>query len=119
MPGRPGPGPFPPVGRRRVGPGLYISVGIGADGPVPGPYSLPSPGAPVTGGRTPTGSGPPVPEERTFCREPRPASEEFVPEAPAVSGPDRDRLGAEGAEPVRAVREFTGRVRAAGPVPSR
>ncbi len=53
------------------------------------------------------------PEERTFYRELRPISEEFVPEALAVSGLDRDRLGVEGAEPERAMREFTDWVREA------
>jgi hypothetical protein len=53
------------------------------------------------------------PEERTFYRELRPISEEFVPEALAVSGLDRDRLGTEGAEPAEAMREFTDWVREA------
>ncbi|WP_331489867.1 hypothetical protein [Streptomyces sp. Go40/10] len=51
------------------------------------------------------------PEERTFYRELRPNSAEFVPEALAVSGLDRDRLIAEGAEPDLALSEFAGWVR--------
>ncbi|MGW4026336.1 3'-5' exonuclease [Streptomyces sp. NPDC005009] len=99
---------------RRVRPSLYISVDIEADGPIPGPYSMLSLGASVAGVQDAEGFRAADPEERTFYRELRPISEEFVPEALAVSGLDRDRLGAEGAEPVRAMREFTDWVREAG-----
>ncbi|MFF9485082.1 3'-5' exoribonuclease domain-containing protein [Streptomyces sp. NPDC014676] len=98
---------------RRVRPSLYISVDIEAAGPIPGPYSLLSLGASVAGTQDADGFRAADPEERTFYRELRPISEEFVPEALAVSGLDRDRLGAEGTEPVRAMREFTDWVREA------
>ncbi|MFJ5559947.1 3'-5' exoribonuclease domain-containing protein [Streptomyces sp. NPDC093250] len=100
---------------RRVKPSLYISVDIEADGPIPGPYSMLSLGASVAGVQDAGGFRAADPEERTFYRELKPISAEFVPEALAVSGLDRDRLGAEGAEPVQAMREFTdwvGEVRA-------
>ncbi|WP_081240878.1 3'-5' exonuclease [Streptomyces viridosporus] len=98
---------------RRVKPSLYISVDVEADGPIPGPYSLLSLGASVAGVQDADGFRAADPEERTFYRELRPISEEFVPEALAVSGLDRDRLGVEGAEPERAMREFTDWVREA------
>lgn len=98
---------------RRLKPSLYVSVDIEADGPIPGPYSMLSLGAAVAGVQDADGFRAADPEERTFYRELRPISEGFVPEALAVSGLDRDRLGAEGAEPVQAMREFTDWVRAA------
>lgn len=104
---------------RRVKPSCYISVDIEADGPIPGPYSLLSIGAAVAGTQTAEGFTAADPEERTFYRELRPISEEFVPEALAVSGLDRERLSSEGAEPAVALGEFTDWVRevAAGAQP--
>ncbi|MFD5567863.1 3'-5' exonuclease [Streptomyces cadmiisoli] len=98
---------------RRVKPSLYISVDIEADGPIPGPYSMLSLGAVVAGRQDADGFTAADPQQRTFYRELRPISEEFVPEALAVSGLDRDRLGREGAEPVAALAEFTDWVREA------
>jgi hypothetical protein len=68
-------------------------------------------GASVAGVQDADGFRAADPQERTFYRELRPISEEFVPEALAVSGLDRDRLGTEGTEPVLAMREFTDWVR--------
>lgn len=104
---------------RRVKPSCYISVDIEADGPIPGPYSLLSIGAAVAGTQTAEGFTAADPEERTFYRELRPISEEFVLEALAVSGLDRERLRSEGAEPAVALGEFTDWVRevAAGAQP--
>ncbi|MET9449406.1 3'-5' exonuclease [Streptomyces cinerochromogenes] len=96
---------------RRVRPSLYISVDIEADGPIPGPYSMLSLGAAVAGVQDGAGFTAADPEERTFYRELRPISEEFVPEALAVSGLDRARLTAEGAEPAVALTEFAAWVR--------
>ncbi|WP_374222642.1 hypothetical protein [Streptomyces spinoverrucosus] len=87
---------------RRIKPSLYISVDIEADGPIPGPYSMLSLGAAVAGRQDADGLTAADPEERTFYRELRPISEEFVPEALAVSGLDRERLEREGAEPAAA-----------------
>lgn len=62
-------------------PELYIAVDVEADGPIPGPHSMLSLGMAVVGR-----------PELTFYTELRPISDEFVPEALAVSGLDRDRL---------------------------
>ncbi|MFF5301381.1 exonuclease [Streptomyces sp. NPDC013161] len=100
---------------RRVKPSLYISVDIEADGPIPGPYSMLSLGAAVAGTQDADGFAAADPEKLTFYRELRPISEEFVPEALAVSGLDRDRLRREGAEPAAALAEFGGWVREVAP----
>jgi hypothetical protein len=68
-------------------------------------------GAAVAGVQDAEGFTPTDPEEATFYRELRPISEEFVPEALAVSGLDRDRLRTEGAEPAVALAEFSDWVR--------
>ncbi|MER5931076.1 exonuclease [Streptomyces sp. NPDC002054] len=96
---------------RRIKPSLYISVDIEADGPIPGPYSMISLGAAVAGRQDAEGYTAADPEQDTFYRELRPISEEFVPEALAVSGLDRDRLRTEGADPAAAMREFSAWVR--------
>jgi hypothetical protein len=96
---------------RRVKPSRYISVDIEADGPIPGPYSMISLGAAVAGVQDAEGFTPADPEEGTFYRELRPISEEFVPEALAVSGLDRERLEREGSEPAVALAEFSNWVR--------
>ncbi|MFI0353760.1 exonuclease [Actinomadura sp. 9N407] len=62
-------------------PELYIAVDVEADGPIPGPYSMISLGMAVTGR-----------SDLMFYTELRPISDDFVPEALAVSGLDRDRL---------------------------
>ncbi|MFC4498042.1 MULTISPECIES: exonuclease [Streptomyces] len=91
---------------RRVKASLYVSVDIEADGPIPGPYSMLSLGASVAGVQDAEGFTPADPTARTFYRELRPISEEFVPEALAVSGLDRDRLTREGLEPSLALARF-------------
>ncbi|SDJ61092.1 3'-5' exoribonuclease domain-containing protein [Streptomyces indicus] len=102
----------PSRSRRAAGPSLYISVDVEADGPIPGPYSMISFGAAVAGRHDPDGAYVPYdPEARTFYRELRPISEDFNPEALAVSGLDRARLVREGAEPSTALREFSAWVR--------
>ena len=65
-------------------PGLYVAVDAEADGPIPGPYSMISLGMAVAGR-----------PDLTFYTELRPISDDFVPDALAVSGLDRDRLFAE------------------------
>ncbi|MFJ3160583.1 3'-5' exoribonuclease domain-containing protein [Streptomyces kanasensis] len=95
----------------RTRPSLYISVDIEADGPIPGPYSMLSVGAAVAGRQDADGYTPADPEAATFYRELRPIADDFVPEALAVSGLDRDRLSIEGAEPRSAMWEFTTWVR--------
>ncbi|GAA3528691.1 3'-5' exonuclease [Streptomyces osmaniensis] len=96
---------------RRIKPSRYISVDIEADGPIPGPYSMLSIGAAVAGVQDGDGFTAADPEEHTFYRELRPIGEEFVPEALAVSGLDRERLKAEGSEPAVALAEFSEWVR--------
>ncbi|MGW2564993.1 3'-5' exonuclease [Streptomyces sp. NPDC001537] len=96
---------------RRIRPSRYISVDIEADGPIPGPYSMLSFGAAVAGTQDADGFTATDPERQTFYRELRPISEEFVPEALAVSGLDRERLKSVGAEPAVALGEFSDWVR--------
>ncbi|WP_112471063.1 3'-5' exonuclease [Streptomyces triticisoli] len=99
---------------RRSKPSLYVSVDIEADGPIPGPYSMLSLGAAVAGVQDADGFTAADPEQHTFYCELRPISEEFVPEALAVSGLDRERLSRDGTEPAAAMAEFTGWVREVG-----
>ncbi|MEU5281258.1 3'-5' exoribonuclease [Streptomyces asoensis] len=96
---------------RRVKPSLYISVDIEADGPIPGPYSLLSLGAAVAGRHDAGGFTAADPARQTFYRELRPISDDFVPEALAVSGLDRERLAVEGLRPELALAQFTRWVR--------
>lgn len=99
------------MGQSRVRASVYVSVDVEADGPIPGPYSMLSFGAAVAGRQDADGYVAAAPEAVTFYRELRPISAEFVPEALAVSGLDRERLLAEGAQPEAALREFTAWVR--------
>ncbi|MFJ6939839.1 3'-5' exoribonuclease domain-containing protein [Streptomyces sp. NPDC101132] len=96
---------------RKIRPSLYISVDIEADGPIPGPYSMLSLGAAVAGRQDVDGYVPADPERHTFYRELRPVSDEFVPEALAVSGLDRERLRTAGTPPEAALRAFSSWVR--------
>jgi Exonuclease len=96
---------------RGIKPSLYISVDVEADGPIPGPYSMLSLGAAVAGRQDADGFTADDPEERTFYRELRPISDEFVPEALAVSGLDREQLIEKGSEPAVALAEFSAWVR--------
>jgi DNA polymerase III epsilon subunit-like protein len=73
-------------------PELYVAVDVEADGPIPGPYSMISLGMAVAGR-----------EHLRFYTELRPISDEFVPEALAVSGLDRDRLLREAPPPEAAM----------------
>ncbi|MEU3449291.1 3'-5' exoribonuclease [Streptomyces thermolilacinus] len=99
------------MGQSRVRASVYVSVDVEADGPIPGPYSMLSFGAAVAGRQDADGYVAAAPEAVTFYRELRPISGEFVPEALAVSGLDRERLLVEGARPEVALREFTAWVR--------
>jgi hypothetical protein len=85
---------------------VYFSVDIEADGPIPGPYSMVSVGLAVAGVlESDFISTDPTAE--TFYRELRPISEEWDPEALAVSGLTRDGLLADGADPGTAMAELT------------
>ncbi|MFJ3924550.1 3'-5' exoribonuclease domain-containing protein [Streptomyces sp. NPDC090022] len=96
---------------RKVKPSLYVSVDIEADGPIPGPYSMISIGAAVAGVQDADGYTAADPQAHTFYRELRPISDDFVPEALAVSGLDRDRLRTGGTEPGAAMAQLRSWVR--------
>jgi hypothetical protein len=88
---------------------LYISVDVEADGPIPGPFSMLSFGAAVCGRFSDTnGFTAADPSRQTFYRELRPISTDFVAEALAVSGLDRDHLSAGGADPEQAMTDLRG-----------
>ncbi|MFF4701292.1 exonuclease [Streptomyces chattanoogensis] len=73
-------------------PELYIAVDVEADGPIPGPYSMIALGMAVVDR-----------PDLSFYTELRPISEDFVPQALAVSGLDRDRLVREAPAPEEAM----------------
>lgn len=72
----------------KVLPEYYVAVDVEADGPIPGPYSMLSLGMAVAGH-----------SDLRFYTELQPISSEFVPEALAVSGLDRERLSREAPHP--------------------
>lgn len=77
----------------RALPELYIATDIEADGPIPGPYSMLSLGMSAVNR-----------PDLNFYTELRPISEQFLPEALAVSGLDRNRLLREAPTPEQAMR---------------
>jgi hypothetical protein len=85
---------------------MYFSVDIEADGPIPGPYSMISIGVAVAGTRGETFEAT-DPTTATFYRELAPISDEFVAEALAVSGLDRDTLLRDGADPATAMADLS------------
>lgn len=88
-----------------VQPDIYISADIEADGPIPGPYSMLSFGLAVAARFDGNVFEPVEPTQRTFYRELQPISEQFVPEAVAVSGLDREKLKQSGTRPEQAMEE--------------
>jgi hypothetical protein len=86
-------------------PEFYVAVDVEADGPIPGPYSMISLGMSVTGR-----------PDLSFYTELRPISDEFVPEALAVSGLDRERLLREAPEAGEAMRAAAAWVNGLRPV---
>jgi hypothetical protein len=90
---------------------VYFSVDIEADGPIPGPYSMLSVGVAVAGSFGAAFSPAEDAAAATFYRELRPISDDWVPEALAVSGLDRAALVDSGADPADAMRELTEWVR--------
>lgn len=62
-------------------PELYVAADVEADGPIPGPYSMISLGLAVVGH-----------PELMFYTELKPISDDYVPQALAVSGLNRDAL---------------------------
>jgi len=85
---------------------VYFSVDVEADGPIPGPYSMISIGVAVAGFND-GGFTPADPTATTFYRELRPISDDFVPQALAVSGLDREVLLRDGADPATAMAELS------------
>ncbi|MDA0172974.1 hypothetical protein OJ998_27985 [Solirubrobacter taibaiensis] len=79
-------------------PDLYFSVDIEADGPIPGPYSMVSLGACIAGTYDGERFTAHPPERRTYYTELKPISDQWVPEALAVSGFSRERQ-LQGVEP--------------------
>ncbi len=86
-----------------IRPDLYISADVETDGPVPGRHSLLSFGLAVAARYDGRRLQPADPEAQTFYRELRPAFEDIDSQALAVSGLDRTRLLAEGADPTQAM----------------
>jgi hypothetical protein len=87
----------------RAGFDVYFSADVETDGPIPGPYSMLSFALVYAGAYDgKTFYKPPV-YDRTFYTELRPISDQFEQEALDVNGLDRDRLRAQGDDPVNAM----------------
>jgi hypothetical protein len=84
-------------------PDLYISIDVEADGPIPGDYSMLSFGLAVAGSFDGSRFTESDPTAETFYCELAPISEQFDPDALAVSGLDRDALIQTGADPAAAM----------------
>jgi hypothetical protein len=84
-------------------PDLYISADVEADGPLPGVNSLLSFGFVVAASFDGDAFVPGEPDGPAFYRRLRPISDEFDPDALAVSGLDRDALVREGEDPAIAM----------------
>ena len=74
-------------------PELYIATDVESDGPIPGPYSMLSFGMAVVGK-----------PEQSFYSELKPISDQFVKEALAISGLDRELLIKEAPSPETAMK---------------
>ncbi len=88
---------------------LLLSIDIEADGPIPGPYSLSSLGAYLAGYRNADGSivrFETTNDDNKFYAELKPISDNFIPEAAAVSGLDREHLIKNGETPEDAMERF-------------
>ncbi|KXK08604.1 MAG: hypothetical protein UZ21_OP11001000595 [Microgenomates bacterium OLB22] len=79
---------------------VYISVDVETDGPIPGDYSLLSIGACVV-----------YEPDRLFYITLKPLSTDYLPDALAVSGLDRDRLMQDGIDPSDGIKSFVRWVR--------
>jgi hypothetical protein len=93
-------------------PDLYISVDVEADGPIPGPYSMLSFGLAVAGRYDGKRFVAADPSNATYYVEMRPISDDFDPDALAVSGLDRQMLARDGRDPTDAMNEAAEWVRA-------
>lgn len=84
-------------------PDTYISVDIEADGPIPGVYSMISIGMTLAGRFDGQRFEAVDPSTETFYAELAPISDEFDPQALAISGLDRDALRRDGEDPAVAM----------------
>ena len=88
---------------------LYFSADVEADGGIPGPYSMSSLGMVAFAYRTKNGTYRRIDmdaDENSFYAELKPISDDFVPEAMAVSGLDRDQLVAHGEDPAATMKNL-------------
>ncbi len=88
-----------------VRPDVYISADVETDGPIPGRFSMLSFGLAVAASFDGVSFESHDPTSETFYRELRPIAEEWLPEAVAASGLDRDALAIAGADPMVAMEE--------------
>ena len=86
----------------------YFSFDIEADGPIPGPFSMSSIGACVAGHRDTAGQIHRSDTDRSYYAELKPISEDFVPDAAAVSGLDRAVLVRDGKDPAHEMAVMNG-----------
>jgi hypothetical protein len=84
---------------------IYISADVEADGPIPGRYSMLSFGLAVASTFDGTTFAPRGPDEATFYRELQPIAGDWLAQAVAASGLDRDALAGDGADPKAAMKE--------------
>jgi hypothetical protein len=89
----------------------YFSADVETDGPIPGPYSMLSFALVFAGSYDGRTFERPSDYERVFYRELKPISSEFQSEALRINGLDRDRLLAEGSDPIEAMTEASEWVR--------
>lgn len=89
----------------------YFSADVETDGPIPGPYSMLSFALVFAGSFDGARFEKPKDWRNFFHTELRPISNEFEPEALAVSGADRERLKEHGEDPANAMTRATEWVR--------
>lgn len=85
---------------------VYFSTDVESDGPIPGPFSMSSIGIVATSYRTKSNKLVRIDMDNPvncFYAELKPISENFIPEAAAVSGLDRAELVRSGLEPAKAM----------------
>lgn len=88
---------------------IYISIDIESDGPIPGPCSMVSLGAVVAGYRTSDGEViklDVLAPENGFYAELKPISDQWEPEALAISGFSREYILENGADPQKVMTDF-------------
>jgi hypothetical protein len=86
-------------------PELYFSVDVESDGPIPGIYSMLSFGLVVAGKFDGEHFERSDRDPQSFYRELKPISDEYVADAVAVTGLDRDKLTRTGVAPAQAMKE--------------